>query len=98
MAVERFTTVWDAAGVERRVRKVDAREIIAAGGSGEVPASAPVVTVADVGKAVDVDGNEVTEIPVYKSADTGEFVDEDFAEANPKTTYKTKRKTKTAAE
>ncbi len=33
-------------------------------------------------------------VDIYKSADTGEFVSEDFAEANPKTTYKTKGRSK----
>lgn len=89
---DRFTTVWDAAGVERRVRIVDAREIIANGGSGTLPAPSVVKTVAEVGKDVDLAGNEVAIVDVHKSADTGEFVSEEFAEANPATTYKVGRK------
>lgn len=89
---ERFTTVWDATGVERRVRLVDAREIIAAGGSGTLPTPQAVKTVASVGKDVDLAGNEVAIVDVHKSADTGEFVSEEFAEANPATTYKVGRK------
>jgi hypothetical protein len=94
---DRFVKVWDAAGAERKVRPVDAREIVEAGGSSEgpLPQAAPVAEtiVAETIVAVDgePDGLGVVEVPVFKSADSGEFVSEEFAESNPKTTYKTKK-------
>lgn len=66
--IDRFVTVWDNAGIERRVRGVDAREIIEAGGSGELPQTAKTKTVADIGVTVDESGNEVTENVVGKVA------------------------------
>ena len=46
MAADKFTTVWDAAGRECRVRRIDAREIVEAGGSN----TAPVAVEESVGK------------------------------------------------
>ena len=42
----KWVTCWDNAGIERRVRSVDAREIVAAGGSD----TAPVAVEESVGK------------------------------------------------
>lgn len=59
MAKSEWVKVFDAAGIERHVRPVDAREIVENGGSGNAVVT-PDVAVAEMLVAVD-DGEAVTE-------------------------------------